>query len=146
MPRSLEEVGTDAGWEVRERDGRKEVCLRERLEGRSVTPFRIIEVGGRIGESDLRLDRMKSWVTQDAAPKWVETVTTIVERRSDAPELATRLSALRLLVSVSAPATMPELVNAFLRDYLPELRGGSALIVETDQRLFHRQIAVARTL
>lgn len=146
MPRSLKEVAADAGWEVRERDGQQEVCLREHLEGRPVTPFRIITVAGRIGEGDLHLDRMNSWIAQEEAPKWVETVTAIVEARKGALELATRLSALRLLVSVSAPVALPGLVNAFLRDHLPELHGGSALIVETDQRLFHRQIAVARTL
>lgn len=146
MPRRLEDVAAEVGWEVRQRDHLPQVCLRERLDGATVTPFRIIDVAGRIGDDSLRLERMSSWAQQERAGAWLASVASIVEERKNAPLLATRLSALRLLVSVSPPESLPGLVKTFLGENLPELHGGSALIIETDQRLFHRQIAVARML
>lgn len=136
MPRSVWEVGPDLGLIVRDYGNGPMVSLKEALGVGGFVPLRYRAVAGSIGNAPLDLADLATWDQPPQTPAFVQYGRAEVQRRLEDGSLASRISALQLAFSMAPAGDLVDLVNGYLVDRLPELVGGSVLIVEAP-RLKH---------
>lgn len=146
VPRGLSLVAREAGWHVRKDADGSLICLNEHYEHRPVAVLEMTRVSGSIGNSALKLEQLAQWDQPTPPGLAAERTREQVEECQSSASLTHRLFALRLAFSTEPADRLPYLVNDFLANRLPELRGGTAIIVRVNPQLLYGQMAIARVL
>ena len=144
FPRSLEETAAAVGWKVRRNSAGNSICLALRYRRQPVRTLQIFRIPGHPGSGRLPLDRLASWTQPNLSVP--QEARDTAQQFATSSELVDRLSALQLRFSYEPPGALPELVNHFLGDILPEVHGGTVFLVEPDPTLYLVQLSVARNL
>jgi len=143
-PRPLREVAKDLGWHVRTRPDGPQICLDEEYRHRPVVALRPIIVKGESGSPRLELSQLANW-DQDAVTNWGE-LRHQVQRFAESETLPARLYGLGLGFTTAPALELPKVVGDFLGSRLPELVGGTVLLVEAEIRVYYMQLTVAKLL
>jgi hypothetical protein len=145
MPRPLRATAADAGWRTRlDEDGATWICRDEHYRRRPALPLRIYRVPGLIGSTRLNFQRLEAW--GEPAVSGDEGVPAYLDRQRRSASLVDRLAGLRLEFVMAPPTDLPQLLNDYLHNHLPELQGGIALLVETDLGVYHSPLVLANMM